>query len=187
MNKKGRLIVVSAPSGCGKDTLVSKYLENHDNSFKSVSATTRQKRGQEKHGVDYYFLTVDQFTRLIKDGGLLEYAKYCDNFYGTPLAPINEHLDKGEDVILVIEVQGAAQIKEKIRDAVTIFIMPPSIDELRKRILGRGHDSLDAVEHRLKRAEEETKFAKDYDYIIVNDELDKAVAELSEIIENLER
>ena len=180
--KKGKLIVVSGPSGVGKDTVVSKYLEN-SNAHLSISATTRLPREGEVNNKDYYFLTKEEFEERIKKDDFLEYATYNNCYYGTPKSSVLEYLEKGINVILVIEVKGAFQIKEKLNDSVLVFIMPPSLEELKRRIKGRNLDSDEMINNRLIIAEEEIGLKHKYDYEIVNDDLDKAVNELKEIIE----
>lgn len=180
---KGKLFIVSGPAGSGKDTLIAEYLkENGSNSHLSVSATTRAPRGHEKDGIDYHFFSIDEFKKLINDDKLLEYAEYCGNFYGTLFEPIENWIEKGDNVLLNIEIQGASQVVSKMPDAVRIFIMPPSLEVLRKRLIGRGTDSEESVAKRLMTAEREMQFAGEYDYTVVNDKLEDAVAELTSII-----
>lgn len=180
--KKGKLFVVSGPSGVGKDTVVGKYLKN-GNAHLSISATTRSPREGEVDGKDYYFITKEEFEDWIKQDKFLEYASYNNNYYGTPKQKVEETLNKGINVILIIEVQGALQIKEKFEDCKLIFIMPPSIKELEKRIRERALDSKEMIENRLKIAEEEINLSSKYDYIIINHEIDDCAKELKEIIE----
>lgn len=184
-NKKGLLIVLSGPSGVGKDTLIREYLKDNDGKI-SISATTRNPRENEVNGVDYYFLTEEEFKDGIEKGDFLEYAMYNNNYYGTPKSKIMEDLDKGIDVILIIEVQGALQIKEMINDAVLIFTMPPSIETLRERIEKRNLDSPEMIENRLKIAVTEMELANKYDYVIVNNDL-KLAKEKIELIINEEK
>lgn len=171
---KGLLIVVSAPSGCGKGTLLAEVLKN-DGFFYSVSATTRAPREGEVNGVNYHFLTKDEFTGFIESDGMLEYAEYCGNFYGTPKKAVYDKLAEGKDVILEIEVQGAMKIKEKCPEAVFIFILPPSLETLRHRLEKRGTEAAEVIDRRVGEAAGEIAAAYNYDYVIVNGDLDKAV------------
>ena len=172
--KKGRLIVFSAPSGCGKGTMLAEIVKN-GNYHCSISATTRQPRENEKHGVNYYFITNEEFEQKIKDGAFLEYAGYCDHYYGTLLSEVDDYLEKGIDVILEIEVQGAFKVMQKRPEAVSIFVAPPSIEELRRRLKKRGTETDEVIEKRVSEATNELAQAKKYDYIIVNDALEDAV------------
>lgn len=175
------LIVVSAPSGCGKGTILEQVLKN-DNFYYSVSATTRKPREGETDGVNYSFLSNEEFERLIAEDGVLEYASFCGNYYGTPKKAVYDKLDEGKDVILEIEVQGAMKIKEKCPEAVFLFILPPSLETLRKRLEKRGTEAPEVIEKRISRASEEIKEAYKYDYIIVNDDLDRAVDDVLAVI-----
>ncbi len=172
--KKGRLIVFSAPSGCGKGTMLAEIVKN-GNYHCSISATTRQPRENEKHGINYYFITNEEFEQKIKDGAFLEYAGYCDHYYGTLLSEVDDYLEKGIDVILEIEVQGAFKVMQKRPEAVSIFVAPPSIEELRRRLKKRGTETDEVIEKRVSEATNELAQAKKYDYIIVNDALEDAV------------
>lgn len=179
--KKGKLIVISGPSGVGKDTIVNEYLKENNASL-SVSATTRKPRENEKHKVHYYFLTNDEFEEKINNDEFLEYAKYNNCYYGTLKEEVEGKLEKGIDVILVIEVQGALNIKNQMNDAVLIFIMPPSIEELKRRLESRNLDSAEMIDNRLKIALTEIDKNSEYDYIVINDEINAAVNEIKEII-----
>ena len=179
---KGKLFVVSAPSGCGKGTILLEVLNNNKNLFYSVSATTRAPREGEIDGVNYYFLSKDEFKREIDNGGMLEYAQYCDNFYGTPKKKVVEKLEQGIDVILEIETKGAMQVKGVMPEAVLIFILPPSVLELRRRLNKRGTEEESVIEKRVKEAEDEIRRAFNYDYIIMNDELDKAIEDFEAVL-----
>ena len=181
--EKGKLFVVSGPSGVGKDTIVNEYLKNEKGHL-SVSATTRSPRDGEIDGKDYYFLTEEEFKNWIKNDNFLEYAIYNNNYYGTPRSKIEESLEEGTDVFLVIEVQGAFQIKDKMKDAVLIFIMPPSLEELEKRIVKRGLDSKEMIQNRLNIAINEMNLSSKYDYVLVNKDLASAIEKFKLIIEN---
>lgn len=178
---KGRLIVLSAPSGCGKGTILEKVLED-DNFYLSVSATTRDPRSGEIDGVNYHFITKEDFESRIASDGMLEYAEYCGNYYGTPQKEINEQLEAGKDVILEIEVQGALKVMELRPDALFVFVIPPSIEELRRRLRKRGTESEEVIEERVNRAVEEIKYAHKYDYIIVNNVLEDAVNDFRTVV-----
>ncbi len=178
---KGILIVISAPSGCGKGTILAEVLKD-EKFFYSVSATTRSPRPGETDGVNYYFLKREQFEEKIAAGGMLEYAEYCGNYYGTPADKVLEKLNEGRNVILEIEVQGAMQIKEKCPDAVFVFIAPPSVGELRNRLVNRGTETPEVIEKRVSEAAHEISFADRYDYVIVNDVLKTAVDDFISVI-----
>lgn len=182
MIKKGKLFVVSAPSGCGKGTILSEVLKNNDNLFYSVSATTRSPRDGEIDGVDYYFLSAEEFKQEIENDGMLEYAQFCDNFYGTPKKKVSEKLEQGIDVILEIETNGAMQIKKAMNEAILIFILPPSVSELRRRLNKRGTEEQDVIDKRVSEAAAEIKKAREYDYIMMNDELEKAIEDFEAIL-----
>lgn len=183
MSERGLLIVLSGPSGVGKGTVRKAIFESDDNDFQySVSMTTRQKREGEVEGVDYYFRTRKEFEALIEAGEMLEYAEYVGNYYGTPLSYVQQTLDQGKDVFLEIEVQGAKQVKDKVPDGVFIFLTPPDLAELRSRITGRGTDSAEVIDERMRVAREEIEMMALYDYAVVNDEVPKAVQRIREII-----
>lgn len=183
MSERGLLIVLSGPSGVGKGTVRKAIFESDDNDFQySVSMTTRNKREGEIEGVDYYFRTREEFEALIEAGEMLEYAEYVGNYYGTPLSYVQKTLDQGKDVFLEIEVQGAKQVKEKVPDGVFIFLTPPDLAELRSRITGRGTDSAEVIDERMRVAREEIEMMALYDYAVVNDEVSKAVQRIQEII-----
>ena len=183
MNKKGLLLVVSGPSGVGKGTLMKLLLEKNPNLRLSVSATTRSPRPGEVDGESYFFLTRPQFDALIAEDGFLEYAIYGDNCYGTPKKMVEDARAVGQDVILEIEVQGAMQIREKCPDAVLIFILPPSYEELKTRLIGRHTEPTEVVERRLATAKRELLRAGEYDYAVVNDQLETAAEQLLAVIE----
>lgn len=178
---KGMLIVVSGPSGCGKGTVLAEILKS-DRIFYSVSATTRSPRPGETDGVNYYFLTKEKFEKLIEEDGMLEYASYCGNYYGTPKKPVEDMLEQGKHVILEIEVQGAMKVMEKCPEAVFVFILPPSLKELERRLNKRGTEAEDVIKKRLSEAAGEIKQAYKYKYTVINGELEKAVDDLKAII-----
>nr|WP_297282876.1 guanylate kinase [uncultured Agathobaculum sp.] len=180
--RKGTLYVFTGPSGAGKGTLLSRLQEQDDRLFYSISATTRAPRPGETDGVQYYFLSKAEFEEKIAQHAFLEYACYVENYYGTLEAPVNEKLEQGFDVVLEIEVQGAMQVHEKRPDAVMVFIAPPSFEELAARLRGRGTEDEEKVLKRLETAKEELKQQERFDYVIVNDELDRAVEELRNIL-----
>ncbi len=171
---KGRLIVFSAPSGCGKGTMLEQILKN-DGFRCSVSATTRSPRPGDVDGVNYHFISREDFEDRIGKDMFLEYAEYCGNYYGTLLSEVDPYLEKGIDVILEIEVQGAMKIRQKRPDAVFIFIAPPSVSELRRRLNKRGTETQEVIEERISQAAGEIALAEKYDYVIVNDALEDAV------------
>ncbi len=180
--QKGKLIVISGPSGAGKSTVVTKALEGREDVCFSVSVTTRKPRPNEVDGKEYFFVDLDRFREMVQNDELLEHAEYVANSYGTPRAYVEEKLNEGMNVLLDIEVQGARQIHEKMPEAVMIFIIPPSMQILEERLRGRGTDSERKIEARLIRAKQEYAEADFYDYIIINDDADKAAAEFSAII-----
>lgn len=182
MNDKGRLIVISGPSGAGKSTVVFKAIEGRSDMCFSTSVTTRKPRPNEVDGREYFFVDLDRFKEMVDNDELLEHAEYVANSYGTPRKYVEDKLESGMNVLLDIEVQGARQIREKKPDAVLIFIIPPSMEELQRRLVARGTDSERAIEARLIRARQEYAEADFYDYIIVNDDVDKAAKELSAVI-----
>ncbi|QBP18630.1 guanylate kinase [Acetilactobacillus jinshanensis] len=183
MSKRGMLIVLSGPSGVGKGT-VRKALFNKSNvDFKySISMTTRKPRPGEKNGKDYFFVTKDQFKQHIRKGEMLEYAQYVDNYYGTPLPYVNKMRDEGHDVFLEIEVNGAMQIRSKCPDGVFIFLTPPSIPALKKRLIGRGTESMPVIDKRIEKAKREIPMMRNYDYVVLNDKVSKAVEKIMTII-----
>lgn len=182
MNDRGKLIVISGPSGAGKSTVVFKAMDKRDDVCFSTSVTTRKPRPGEVDGKEYFFVDLDRFKEMVENDELLEHAQYVANSYGTPRAYVEEKLNAGINVLLDIEVQGARQVNEKMPDAVKIFIIPPSMEELKNRLVGRGTDTARAIEARLYRARQEYEEADFYDYIIVNDDADRAANELDAII-----
>ncbi len=187
MNTEGVLIVVSGFSGSGKGTIMKELLKRYDNYALSVSATTRKPRPGEEEGKEYFFKTTEDFEKMIAKDELIEYARYVDNYYGTPRAYVEEQLRKGKDVILEIETQGALKVKKKFPDALLLFVTPPSAAELRRRLVGRGTETMDVVGFRLSRAKEEAEEMGRYDYLVVNDELDACVEEVHKIIQGEHR
>lgn len=182
MRHKGILIVVSGFSGAGKGTLMKRLVQDYDNYALSVSATTRSPRPGEEDGREYFFLQKEQFEQKIAENGLIEYARYCDNYYGTPRKYVEEQLAQGKDVILEIEIQGALKVKKQYPDALLLFVMPPSAAELRNRLVGRGTETPEVIEKRMHRAVEEAEGIENYEYLVVNDDLDSCVRQLHEII-----
>lgn len=178
---KGKLFVISGPSGTGKGTICKELIKS-DNIRLSVSMTTRDPRDGEIHGVNYYFTSKEEFVSKIDAGGFLEHAEVFGNYYGTPKEEVLERLNEGIDVILEIDVQGALQIKKVFPDAILVFILPPSLTELRNRLIGRGTETPEVVERRLGEAANEISFANQYDYAVVNDQLDIAVENVRTII-----
>lgn len=181
--KRGELIVLSGPSGVGKSTVISELLSSRRDIHFSVSFTTRQPRVGEEHGVNYNFVDREEFERMIRDNEFLEYAQYVDNYYGTSLKIIEEKLQAGVDVLLDIEVQGAAKVREKCPEAVCIFIIPPSIEELSRRLRKRNTDSEEVIAQRLAKAREECRECPKYDYLVVNDNVMSAAQEILAILE----
>ena len=179
---EGLLVVISAPSGGGKGTIIKELFAKDDNLVLSVSATTRSPRPGEEHGKQYYFLQKEEFEELISQGKMLEYAQYVGNYYGTPREPVEQWMAQGKDVVLEIEVQGGAQIKKLMPGCVSIFILPPSMEVLEKRLRDRGTEEDATVRKRLEKAREEIPHAKDYDYVVFNDRLEDAVEDLRAIL-----
>lgn len=180
---KGKLIVISAPSGCGKSTVVRELMARRPNLKFSISATTRAPREGEVDGKDYFFVSREKFMEMVAEDAFIEHAVFVGNCYGTPKKALDDMLEQGLDVMLDIDVQGAFQIREKCPDALMVFLMPPSFEELEKRLILRGKDSLEVIKNRLITAREECKVADKFDYIIVNDDVDRAVSEFSSIID----
>ncbi|GET19524.1 guanylate kinase [Ligilactobacillus agilis] len=175
--------MLSGPSGVGKGTVRKAIFAQDNNKFDySVSMTTRQMRPGEVNGKDYYFVTKEEFEKEIAEGGMLEYAQYVDNYYGTPLKYVNEMLDEGKDVFLEIEVKGAMQVREKVPDGLFIFLTPPDLMELRQRLVNRGTDDLDVIDMRMKKAVDEIEMMQNYDYAVVNDEVEAAAEKIKTII-----
>lgn len=184
MKRKGLLLVISGFAGTGKGTLVSKLLEKYDNYALSVSATTRSPREGEVDGLHYFFKTKEEFLDMISAGELVEYAQYVDNYYGTPKAYVQSQMAQGKDVILEIEMQGALKIKQQFPDACLLFIAPPDAGTLEMRLRGRGTETPEIIRKRLHRAVEEAEYMKQYDYLVVNDDIEECVKETHEIIQS---
>lgn len=182
MKRRGFLVILSGPSSAGKNTLLGAIKGKVPGMLYSISVTTRKPRPGEQHGVDYFFLNDAEFARLRDSGGLLEWAEYCGHYYGTPRKFVEDALAAGHIVITDIDIQGARQIRAAMPEAVAVFLMPPSLEELQKRIVARGTDSEAAIKERMKRAVDEMKYVVDYDYWILNADLNQAVSELLAII-----
>ena len=179
---KGVLTVVSGFSGAGKGTVMKRLIQKYDDYALSISVTTRKPREGERDGIEYFFKTKEEVETMIENDEFLEYARYVDNYYGTPRFYVEEMLAKGKNVILEIEIQGAMQIKSKNPEAVLVFVTPPSFEELRNRLVGRGTETADVIESRLRRASEEAEGMPSYDYILVNDQVEYCVDRLHQII-----
>lgn len=179
---KGLLLVVSAPSAGGKGTILGELFQRDENLRMSVSATTRHPRPGEEHGRHYFFISREEFQEMIDKGSMLEHAEYVGNLYGTPKAPVDRWREEGHDVVLEIEVQGGAQIKKIVPDCVSIFITPPSMAVLEKRLRGRGTEEESVIQKRLETAREELTHAEEYDYVVVNDRLEDAVDDMQAIL-----
>ena len=182
MKHKGILIVVSGFSGAGKGTLMKQLVHTYDDYALSISMTTRSPRPGEEEGKEYFFVNRQEFEEKIAQNGLIEHACYCDNYYGTPRDYVEKQLEKGKDVILEIEIQGALEIKRKYPTALLLFVMPPSAAELRKRLEGRGTESPEVIAKRLKRAGEEAEGIEQYDFLVINDKLEECVQQMHELI-----
>lgn len=182
---RGILLVLSGFSGSGKGTVVKEVMKKYSDTYAlSISATSRQPRPGERDGIEYFFKTREEFEEMIAKDELVEYAQYVSNYYGTPKAYVEEQLAAGKDVILEIEIQGALKIKKKFPDTLLLFMTPPSADELKDRLVGRGTETMDVVESRLARAVEEAQGIEEYDYLIVNDDLEECVERFHSIISN---
>ena len=181
-NKKGALLVVSGFSGAGKGTVMKELLSKYDSYALSISMTTRTPRVGEENGREYFFVDTATFEEKIKENKVIEYAKYCDNYYGTPREYVEDQLAKGKDVILEIEIQGALKVKEMFPDTILVFIMPPNAAELKRRLVSRGTETPEVIEQRMNRAVEEARHMEKYDYIVINDDVDTCVEELHGIV-----
>ena len=187
MKEKGILIVVSGFSGSGKGTIMKEMMRQYDNYALSISATTRNPRPGEEDGREYFFKTVEEFEKMIAKDELIEYARYVDNYYGTPRAYVEEQLDAVKDVILEIEIQGALKVKEKFPETLLLFVTPPTAKELRNRLVGRGTETMDVIDFRMNRAKEEAEGMDQYDYLIINDVLQDCVEQMHRIIQGEHR
>ena len=182
MSERGILIVVSGFSGSGKGTIMKEIMRRYDNYALSISATTRKPRPGEEEGREYFFKTVEEFEKMIAKDELIEYARYVDNYYGTPRAYVEEQLEAGKDVILEIEIQGALKVKENFPQTLLLFVTPPTAGELRERLKGRGTETEDVIDFRMNRAKEEALGMDRYDYLLINDMVDECVEEMHQII-----
>ena len=188
MENKGILIVVSGFSGAGKGTIMRALLDKYEETYAlSVSATTRDPRPGEVEGREYFFRTVEEFEKMIAKEDLIEYAKYVDNYYGTPRTYVEEQLERGRDVILEIEIQGALKVKEKFPETLLLFVTPPSAAELKRRLEGRGTETPEVIASRMKRAREEAEYMDRYDYLIINHDLNECLEEMHQIIQGEHR
>ena len=183
MNHQGILVVVSGFSGAGKGTLMKELLKRYDNYALSISATTRAPREGETDGKEYFFVTKEQFEKMRDERKLIEYAQYVNNYYGTPKEYVEQKMAEGKDVILEIEIQGALKVKKRFPDALLLFVTPPSAEELRRRLVGRGTETLEVINARLARAAEEASGMEAYDYLLINDDLDRCVEEMHQLIQ----
>ena len=183
MSKKGCLVIISGFSGAGKGTVVRELTTRYDNYALSVSATTRAPRQGEENGREYFFKTREEFEELIKQDALYEYAQYVSNYYGTPKAYVQQQLDAGKDVILEVEVQGALNVKAKNPEALLLFVTPPSAQELKRRLIGRGTETLEVINERMARASEEALLMDRYDYLIINDKLEECTETIHQLVQ----
>ena len=183
MNHQEILVVVSGFSGAGKGTLMKELLKRYDNYALSISATTRAPREGETDGKEYFFVTKEQFEKMRDERKLIEYAQYVNNYYGTPKEYVEQKMAEGKDVILEIEIQGALKVKKRFPDALLLFVTPPSAEELRRRLVGRGTETLEVINARLARAAEEASGMEAYDYLLINDDLDRCVEEMHQLIQ----
>ena len=183
MNHQGILVVVSGFSGAGKGTLMKELLKRYENYALSISATTRAPREGETDGKEYFFVTKEQFEKMRDERKLVEYAQYVNNYYGTPKEYVEQKMAEGKDVILEIEIQGALKVKKRFPDALLLFVTPPSAEELRRRLVGRGTETLEVINARLARAAEEASGMEAYDYLLINDDLDRCVEEMHQLIQ----
>ena len=183
MSKRGCLVIISGFSGAGKGTVVKELTSRYNNYALSISATTRAPRKGEENGREYFFKTKEEFEELIKQDALYEYAQYVSNYYGTPKAYVQQQLDAGKDVILEIEVQGALNVKAKNPEALLLFVTPPSAAELKRRLIGRGTETLEVINERMARAAEEALLMDRYDYLIINDKLEECTETIHQLVQ----
>lgn len=183
MSHQGILVVVSGFSGAGKGTLMKELLKRYDNYALSISATTRQPREGEKDGEDYFFVSREHFQQMIEEGRLVEYAQYVNHYYGTPREYVESRMAEGKDVILEIEIQGALKVKKRFPEALLIFVTPPSAEELRRRLVGRGTETIEVINARLRRAAEEASGMEAYDYLLINDQIGRCVEQMHQLIQ----
>ena len=185
MEKKGILTVVSGFSGSGKGTIMKQLIEEHPDTYAlSISATTRAPRTGERHGKEYFFVSTEEFEQMIQEGELIEYAQYVNHYYGTPKDYVQRQLEQGKDVILEIEIQGALKVKEAYPDTLLLFVSPPSAEELKDRLVGRGTEEESVIDMRLSRAWQEAQGVENYDYFVINDDLPECVCQVHAIIQN---
>lgn len=182
MNEHGLLVVVSGFSGAGKGTIMKELLKRYSNYALSISATTRNPRQGEVDGREYFFVTEEHFKEMIEKDALIEYAQYVNHYYGTPRDYVNSQMEQGRDVILEIEIQGALKVKKRFPDAILVFVMPPNAMELKRRLVGRGTESMEVINARLERASDEAEGMEAYDYILINDDIDTCVEEMHRMI-----
>ena len=182
MSNKGMMVILSAPSGCGKDTVFREILKIRNDVCESISATTRSPREGEVNGVNYYFHSVEEFERMVENDEFLEYVSYAGKYYGTPAAPAREMIEAGKICFLIIERIGAQNVMKRCPEALSIFLMPPDMETLKNRLIKRNTESAEAINNRMKIAEDEVKCASEFDYVVVNNELSKAVDEINEIL-----
>lgn len=187
MKERGILAVVSGFSGAGKGTIMKGLMSRYDNYALSISATTREPREGEVHGREYFFVSEEEFEDMIREDRLIEYARYVDHYYGTPKDYVVSQMEAGKDVILEIEIQGALKVKEKFPETLLIFVAPPSAEELKRRLVNRGTETADVIDARMKRACEEAEQMDRYDYLLINDEIDRCVEELNGLIQGQHR
>lgn len=183
MSQQGILVVVSGFSGAGKGTLMKELLKRYDNYALSISATTRSPREGETDGKEYFFVSKDRFQDMIAQGQLIEYAQYVNHYYGTPKEYVESQMAAGKDVILEIEIQGALKVKKRFPDTLLLFVTPPSAQELKRRLVGRGTETIEVINARLHRAAEEAAGMEAYDYLLINDEIDRCVEQMHQLIQ----
>lgn len=184
MSDRGVLTVISGFSGAGKGTVVKQLLQEYDYGL-SISATTRSPREGEQHGREYFFKTKEEFEKMIREHQLIEYAQYVGNYYGTPKEYVVQQLEQGKDVILEIEMQGALHVREILPEVNLIFLTPPTVDELERRLVSRGTETAEVIRERMARAKEESAYMKEYDYVVINDDLDECVENVHQLIRSL--